>query len=808
MSNKFEDLKDLEGLIKFVFEPVNVYDSLVYDPFSYFSAYLNEYNPTKDATDPTIFGWTFSWPWPFSVIADFFTAAFQALETIWLYIRNFFYYIPLNLIYWVIRKLWDFLDATYYGLISFVRNPLGFLGSVVQSIINGIVGWINWLYSLISSIIRENADIIWRFIQDRTTYLANIVYQYINTLWTNISISFSKLAKDIVDPIANTFAWLWDQIRSFFYSYFITPLTIFFNNLKTYYSIAKDLLERIFRTLVDFFNLIITLITNPRKFIEQVRDIFAELMNEKWFISLVNTFRPTGEWLQAWWEFIIDTTFKAINAVKIPVPSESLNERAIWSILLSDAAKFLGAMTLMGVLVSRLSNLDLGHLAAILYDMSGYKLITGALMGTLVAAAFAQPLKYFYNAKYRPYLPKFGDVFTAFSRNILGSKGFLFHMKWEGIPDTYFRMYEKLGSDPLSPFLIRGIAEAEIGDPDIIFKYVMDRGYDVQKSVDITNALLWRAPQSYRKKAEDAVYRHLVEGYITTEEFEREIAKIRQTTPYRVSYSSIDGETWTGIVFVPLSQSELLKIASEWDAKFDRLKERENSIKADLRAGDIDVVTARKELSEIIKDRNKIEDIIRTIEKTKKTKEEPDRGKAIRTALKSLLRSVYKDGFITYEVYSKTRQEANNITDPNILEDMLAHWSAFYDDRIDQINTLKDEVKNELISLEEFRKRLIDLGMRPSKIDLIIKDIKDYLTIKRRNEIAKLEKQVRSLRDKLNGLAREITDLEQSIEAETNPKKVSNLQVKYAKKVEQFLKYQDDLKAAEEELTRLRSLLT
>jgi hypothetical protein len=805
MSNKLEDLKDLQGLINFVYEPIQLSACLDLDSVSCFSVYLQQYNATKEIADPTIFGWKFEWPWPFSIIAGVFTKAFQALEEVWDKIKSFFEYV----LPYRIRELIDRFEIFWYSVIpkltEFIQDPVEFLKKVIDSIINKLKNFGSNIIIDIKNLATSLWAQIYNFIKPKIDEIISAATQKISSLWADVTQGLKNLVKDITDPIANTFAWLWNQISPFFQNYFFTPLKNFFFRLHRAFDTLEEFAKSFFKIMDDFIKSIVTLITNPKEFFQILFKAITELMGEQWFRSMMNIVRPLGDWLHAWWEFLVDTTFKGISAVKIPVPSETLNERQMWSVLLGDAAKFLGAMTLMGVIVSRLSNAQLGYLAAILYDMSGYKLITGAIMGALVTAAFATPLKYFYNAKYRPYLPKFGDVYTAFSRNILGDAAFKFHMKWEGLSETYFKMYERLGSDAVSPMLIRSIAEAEFVDPDRTFYLVMDRGYDVEKSIDITNALLWRSVQDYRKNAEKSVLKHFAEGYITFEEFQREISRIRAVRPKSVSFSSIDGQVWSGSVLVPLSHSELMKIAAEWDAKFDRLKEKENAIKADFRAGDIDVQTARQQLAEIIKDRNKIEDIIRSIERTKKTKEEPDRGKAIRTELKSVLRNNYKEGFITKQIYDSARQEANKITDPNILEDMLAHWEAFYDDRTDQVKTLKEQAIDGIITLEDLRKKLTALDMRPTKIDLIINDVKEILDSKRASEIAKLDRQIRSLRDKINGVARELRDLEEQIQAEENPKTLATLEKKYDKKLELFNKYSEQLSSLEEEHRILRS---
>jgi murein DD-endopeptidase MepM/ murein hydrolase activator NlpD len=706
-------------------------------------------------------------------------------------------------LYGIFKNLAIFFKEIGRDFWDFIRDPIGTIRRVLSEMVSKITNFIQKAGEFTADIGDKVYQVIKNGLDNFKNSILEKIWIYLENIWRNFKTTLNNVVHEIIDPIGDTFRWLWDSIKSFLNEDLIKPLKNLWLRMQMVWEEIKLIFTDISIYISEFRNSIFLLFTNPKEFFQRFVIEIGRITSSETFISIYEAVKSAWNWLVSIYEEGVRGFIGLIGqlAPTAPEKGRDIEEQIIQISKVGIGA--LGAFTGLSLAVSWLSKHHLGHLSAILYDMSSYKYVTGALMGTLATVAYAQPLKYFYHAKFRPYLPDFRHAFEAFSRNIISKSGFQFHLKYAGIPDTYLEMYDRLASDKVSPFLIRGMAEAEIAEPDLIFKYIMDRGYDISKSIDITGALLWLASKDYRKSAEKSVYKHLVEGYITLEEFENEIKRIRSVKGYSVSYSTIDGETYSGKIYAPLSQEELMIISALWDAKFDRLKERENAIKSDLRTGDIDIDTARKQLKEFIKDELKIDDIIRECIRELKTKEEPDRGKTIRSALKTQLRTCYKEGFINKSMYDSVRKEVNKITDPDVLEDMLAEWSAFYDDRSDQLKYFKDKAINKEITIDEFIAKMNEWGMRPSKIDLIINDVIEKILIANRKKREKLDSEIKSLRNKLRYYQDQLASLESQIEVETSPKKLSTLQLKYESILAKISKVEEDLSAKEEELKSL-----
>jgi ElaB/YqjD/DUF883 family membrane-anchored ribosome-binding protein len=720
------------------------------------------------------------------------------LETIFLELTS-----PKGLIWGTLNKLKTFFETAWNNLIEFFKDPIGKIKEGVGHFIGNVKNWIKEAIEVLRHIGENLWNSIKNGLENVKNWLAENVFLRLEAFWQRVKVSLSNTIHEIVDPIGDFLKWIWDSMKEFFKVHFFDPIRNLWYRMQIIWEDIKLTFTTIGIYISEFWNSTKLLFTKPGEFFKRWVTEIGQITSSETFRNIYSAVERAWDWLVGIFEKIVRAIIaEAKNfAPTAPEKGESLIESGIR--LLGIATAGFGALTGVSMAVSWLSRHHLGHLSAILYDMSSYRLISAALIGGLVTAAYAQPLKYFYNATFRPYLPHFRDVFSAFSRNIIGKKEFQFHLKYAGIPDTYLELYDRLASSPISPFLLRGMAEAEIADVDTIFKYVMDRGYDIQKSIDITGSLMWLAIKDSRKAAEISVKKHLVEGYITLEDYRKEISRIRAKKEHPVSYSTIDGETFTGTVFVPLSHEELMQISAEWERKFDQLKGRERAIEADLKAGDIDADTARRELSEFIKDPGKIEDIIRRSIRERKVKEEPDRGKAIRAALKAKLRDNYKEGFITKEVYDSIREEVNKITDENILESMLAEWSAFFDDQMDKLKFYETQVLAKSITPQEFRQKLEQMGMRPSKIEIIYGRILERLAIEVRKKKEKLEGEIKRLKSRLASLQREIASLEEEISAETKESRLRSLLQKYQSRLEKASKVEEEIAAKEEQLKEI-----
>lgn len=137
----------------------------------------------------------------------------------------------------------------------------------------------------------------------------------------------------------------------------------------------------------------------------------------------------------------------------------------------------LAAMTLAGEALSPLKHIGLGHIAAVVYDMINYKTLTAAFMGVLAFVYIRTPLTYYYNKIARPNIPDERGL-----RDMLGSYDitqdeFISWMQFHGYTDEWSAKMISSAFRPLTPFLLRSLAEAGLLPEEVLDRELHHAGY-------------------------------------------------------------------------------------------------------------------------------------------------------------------------------------------------------------------------------------------------------------------------------------------------------------------------------------------
>ncbi len=138
----------------------------------------------------------------------------------------------------------------------------------------------------------------------------------------------------------------------------------------------------------------------------------------------------------------------------------------------------LAAMTLAGEFLSPLKHVGLGHISAILYDLINYKTLTAAFMGVLAFIYIKTPLTYYYNKVARPNIPDERSLAIMTEQRAITPAEYQDNMQWWGYPDTWI---DKLGGivfRPMTPYMLRSLAEAGLLDDALLDHTLKQAGYD------------------------------------------------------------------------------------------------------------------------------------------------------------------------------------------------------------------------------------------------------------------------------------------------------------------------------------------
>jgi hypothetical protein len=140
----------------------------------------------------------------------------------------------------------------------------------------------------------------------------------------------------------------------------------------------------------------------------------------------------------------------------------------------------LAGMTLASSWLKPLGGAGMGQIAAMIYDMTNFKVITGASVTALAYAAIRTPMTYHFNNLFRPYLLQERDFVQLLSRKAFsdpeplqnpeltaavralpggGGPGWeLQYLGYRGYPSQYYGFYKELANTPLRYFPLAGIA--------------------------------------------------------------------------------------------------------------------------------------------------------------------------------------------------------------------------------------------------------------------------------------------------------------------------------------------------------------
>ena len=137
----------------------------------------------------------------------------------------------------------------------------------------------------------------------------------------------------------------------------------------------------------------------------------------------------------------------------------------------------LAAMTLAGEALSPLKHIGLGHISAVLYDLINYKTLTAAFMGTLAFIYIRTPLTYYYNKVARPNIPDERGLRDLVGDYELTQSEYVSWMAFHGYTDDWSAKIFDTAFRPLTPYMLRSLAEAGLLPEEVLDRELHHAGY-------------------------------------------------------------------------------------------------------------------------------------------------------------------------------------------------------------------------------------------------------------------------------------------------------------------------------------------
>jgi hypothetical protein len=244
---------------------------------------------------------------------------------------------------------------------------------------------------------------------------------------------------------------------------------------------------------------------------------------------------------------------------------------AVFEVLKLAGAGFvaLAGLTVVGESVHPLKQLGFPHLAAIAYDLSGYKLVTGAAFTALGAMMFGYPLRYFFANMFRPRMPSEQQVLEAYLEGEIDEKTAKRMMGYHGYADDYFPMMVAVADRSVSPVMLSRIAQAGYYDKKLFEQAFADAHYGFAVRPALHQYMQQVAAGELKAVYASVAISRYREGFTDRYLFLEELKMLRVQEALRGPY---------------LSAGNLMR---DYDLRSEVLKEAKRA----LRQGDIDMGT-------------------------------------------------------------------------------------------------------------------------------------------------------------------------------------------------------------------------
>ena len=568
--------------------------------------------------------------------------------------------------------LWDRLKGARDFIVDKVSGAVEWLKDRLidarDFIVDKVSGFVEWLKGKV----KDMVDWLWDKISDGVDWLKDRINDTRKTLSDKIEGASSWLRDQLYERaswINNQFVSAFDGAVSSILEGFGEPLL---NTLKGFFSWAGAQLSEVGKNIFTWVN-------------EQALPWLQKKLGWIW------------EKAKEGFKEYTSTLFDFLKKLAPVTPEKAWNA-------LPEFLALAGGLSLAAVGLASLPSLkvagtgvDLSALAQHVSKLFSPEIIIAGVLGTAVGLAFTTPIKYYLNSIFRSFIPDLSVFHEALGRSKIDDETFKKALAWHGIPDEWFNMYKELAARPISPFIMRYFADAEIVDPSKFYEFALDQGYKPEYADYVAKGMAWGAVKSYRIRVENEVTRAYQEGYIDEETWRSEVEKVRQI----------------------VDAVKLESMYAMWKAFNDDTAERVKAVLQLVRQGVVSLEEARKELSKYIARESKIDDLLYRELQLYEAEAEYRTPNSLRSRIYTVIINCYKEGYIDEETFMEAVDAVRQVYDVKTLMKMEAEWKAFYDDRGDWVKVTRYAYRYGLITEEEFLSELSKYIVRPQKLQAI-----------------------------------------------------------------------------------------
>jgi len=382
------------------------------------------------------------------------------------------------------RWLWD-------AAVNWARNAYNAAISVWNKVINIYAFLTGTLFSTVQHIWNTLAG-IGRVVYDNVRSALSVVRDVFVTVW-NIYI------KPGVEAIIGGFRWLWDAAVEWAQKAVTWAQNAYNAITKAWESITESIsgaFETIVKAVAGLPQVIAGAFQNAVSFL-------GDVLKQVWqsiFVPIGQKIMEGMQWIATKIGEVFNTAWNAIKGLLsalAPVTPDKAENAALNALKIAGlAAGGLLSMTAVWDLIHPVKDIIPGEIKAMIYDVTNFKLILGALAGSLVFAAITQPARYFYNSIFMPKLPDVRQLIELRSRGKLSKSDYTKYLKYHGFAPHLHDYFEELAITPVRYFALNAVARSGYFDEPFFKEELQRSGYS-QRAQEVML-------QMYRQTAQEA----------------------------------------------------------------------------------------------------------------------------------------------------------------------------------------------------------------------------------------------------------------------------------------------------------------
>lgn len=400
----------------------------------------------------------------------------------------------------------------------------------ISTTVGQVQGWISSSWSAASSWIGSHFD---AGVRGLTSWFTSAWTDLRGAIGTIVG-SVSSTVTAITSQLASGFSWL----STYLQDNVVKPLATITSTIAGAVAHPGELVTKIFDAVAEWLNVDVPG-HSPRwtAIFDDIGHWFATWFYQfpKWFFGdfperVAYGLSQSWNWFTDAMQPIVNSFMDALTGFTQhlgPITPETAHVHYNSMLKVGATAVFgLVGMTVAGELLHPLKNLGLGRVASMIFDVTEYRLITGAFIGALAAAAIGMPMRYYYQKMFRPWLPASAEAFRMRSREYITAQQYSDLLAYYGIPDEWHPSLDKLTETPGGYFALNNVAKNGVFQRDLFERDLHRSGYSDELIALLLDMYQKNAQSGVKPAQLSTVIGRYKAGYIDDNTFAAELGLV------------------------------------------------------------------------------------------------------------------------------------------------------------------------------------------------------------------------------------------------------------------------------------------